>query len=316
MNIESIKNNSELFRFLSNFYGGDFEAFLDCVIKKPKSAIRVNTLKANKDTILERLLKQGFKLKKVAFYEYAFVVEESPVELGNTVEHFVGYYYVQSLSSLIPPLVLAPQPGEVVLDIASAPGSKTTQMAQMMENRGVIVANDVDIKRVKALANNIDRMGVLNTIITIEQGHKFGKLYPETFDKILVDAPCSALGTLGKNPEVVKWWSREKIGRLMATQKSLILSGFDALKPGGIMVYSTCTVTPEENEYIVNYLLQEREGVEILDFHLPGVKLTSGLTEWERLIFKKELVKCKRIEPHLNPGFEGFFIALMRKSPS
>uniref|UniRef100_A0A7V4E4D4 NOL1/NOP2/sun family putative RNA methylase n=2 Tax=candidate division WOR-3 bacterium TaxID=2052148 RepID=A0A7V4E4D4_UNCW3 len=316
MNLENLKSNMELYRFLSSFYGDNLSNFLECVVKKPKSAIRVNTLKISKDVLVKRLLDQGFVLKPVPFFEDAFIVDYAPTELGNTVEHFLGYYYVQSLSSLLPPVVLRPQPGEAVLDIASAPGSKTTQMAQMMKNRGVIVANDVDIKRIKALANNIDRMGVLNAIITIEQGHRFGKLYPGAFDRVLVDAPCSALGTLGKNFEVVKWWGREKIGRLMATQKGLILSGFDSLKPGGVMVYSTCTVTPEENEYIVNYLLQERENAEILDFELPGINLSSGVVEWDRFRFSDEIKKCKRIEPHLNPGFEGFFIALIRKLPS
>jgi len=310
---ELLKKNRELSRFLEDFYGEALDDFINAVFAPLRPSIRVNTLKIDREALLMRLTNRGFKLKKCDFYEDGFIVEEAPTEIGNTLEHFMGYYYVQSLSSMIPPLLLDPKPGEVVLDIASAPGSKTTQMAQMMENRGVIVANDVDIERVKALSNNVDRMGAINVVITVEHGYKFGKMYPDYFDKVLVDAPCSALGTLSKNLEVLKWWGMEKIGRLLTAQKSLILSGFDSLRPGGLMVYSTCTITPFENEYIINYLLETRENAEILDFQIPCVKLRDGITTWDRFTFHEEIKKCKRIEPHLNVGFEGFFIALIRK---
>ncbi|HOP31959.1 MAG TPA: RsmB/NOP family class I SAM-dependent RNA methyltransferase [Candidatus Hydrothermia bacterium] len=311
-----IKNNVELMRFLDKFYGDKLSRFLESTGKKLKTAIRINSLKIDREHLLERLKGKGFKLTPIPFYDDGFVLDNAPMEVGSTVEHFMGYYYVQGLSSMIPPLLLNPAPGEMVLDIASAPGSKTTQMAQMMKNRGTIVANDIDVERIKALSNNIDRMGVLNTIIIHEQGCRFGQLFPDAFDKVLVDAPCSALGTLNKNTEVVKWWSREKIGKLMSAQKGIILSGFDALRPGGVMVYSTCTVTPEENEYIVNYLLKERLNAEVLDFSLPGITFRDALVTWERFEFAPQIAKCKRIEPHLNPDFEGFFIALIRKLSS
>ncbi|MEO0243105.1 MAG: RsmB/NOP family class I SAM-dependent RNA methyltransferase, partial [candidate division WOR-3 bacterium] len=214
---ELLYKNRELVNFLETFYGGEYELFLKAIFRGKKPSIRVNTIKIEREELFRRLQAKGFKLVKVPFYEDAFIVEESPVEIGNTVEHFMGYYYVQSLSSMIPPLLLDPKPGDKILDIASAPGSKTTQMAQMMKNQGLIVANDVDIDRVKALSNNIDRMGALCVIITIMEGNRFGKLLPDYFDKVLVDAPCSALGTLSKNSEILKWWGSEKIGRLMNT---------------------------------------------------------------------------------------------------
>jgi NOL1/NOP2/sun family putative RNA methylase len=316
MKEELLRKNVELSNFLHNYYGEEYPKFVEVMGKRLRPSIRVNSLKIEREELRRRLISKGFKLVPVPFYEDGFVVEELPGEIGNTVEHFVGYYYVQGLSSMIPPVLLNPAPGEKVLDIASAPGSKATQMAQMMKNTGVIVANDIDVERIKALSNNIDRMGVLNTIVTLEQGYRFGQLYPDTFDRVLIDAPCSALGTLNKNMEIVKWWGREKIGRLMGAQKSLILSGFDALKPGGLMVYSTCTITPEENEYIVNYLLKERNNAEILDFQLPGVVFRSALIHWERFYFHPSIAKCKRIETHHNPDFEGFFIALVKKLPS
>ncbi|MEO0198345.1 MAG: RsmB/NOP family class I SAM-dependent RNA methyltransferase [candidate division WOR-3 bacterium] len=313
---ELLYKNRELVNFLETFYGGEYELFLKAIFRGKKPSIRVNTIKIEREELFRRLQAKGFKLVKVPFYEDAFIVEESPVEIGNTVEHFMGYYYVQSLSSMIPPLLLDPKPGDKILDIASAPGSKTTQMAQMMKNQGLIVANDVDIDRVKALSNNIDRMGALCVIITIMEGNRFGKLLPDYFDKVLVDAPCSALGTLSKNSEILKWWGSEKIGRLMNTQKALILSGFDSLKPGGLMVYSTCTLTPHENEYIIDYLLQKRPNATIIDFDLPGVRLRNGVTQWGKFQFRPEVGKCKRIEPYYNENFEGFFIALITKLSS
>jgi NOL1/NOP2/sun family putative RNA methylase len=310
---ELLEKNRELVNFFARFYQNDFDLFIESVLRPRKPAIRVNTLKIERDILVSRMVSKGFKLSPIPFYQDAFLVEEAPVEIGNTVEHFMGYYYVQSLSSMIPPLLLNPGPGEKVLDIASAPGSKTTQMAQMMNNQGLIVANDVDIDRIKALSNNIDRMGVLNVVITILEGNRFGNILPDYFEKVLVDAPCSALGTLSKNSEVLKWWGREKIGRLMNTQKALILSGFDALKPGGLMVYSTCTLTPEENEYVVDYLLEKRPEAKLIDFELKGVVLRNGVKSWERYEFSEEILKCKRVEPFLNNNFEGFFIALITK---
>lgn len=313
---ELLHKNRELVNFLETFYGDEYELFLQAIFSSKKPSIRVNTIKIEKEVLLKRLHAKGFVLLAVPFYEDAFVVEQSPAEIGNTVEHFMGYYYVQSLSSMIPPILLDPKPGERVLDIASAPGSKTTQMAQMMKNQGLIVANDVDVDRVKALSNNVDRMGALNVIITIMEGNRFGNLLPDYFDKVLVDAPCSALGTLSKNSEILKWWGSEKVGRLMNTQKALILSGFDSLKPGGLMVYSTCTLTPQENEYIVDYLLQKRPNARILDFELNGVRLRNGVTHWGKFQFRQEVEKCKRIEPYHNENFEGFFMALITKLSS
>lgn len=144
--------------------------------------------------------------------------------------------------------VLKPTKEDTVLDIAAAPGSKTTQMAQHMENYGVIVANDVSVKRLKALTNNLERLGVLNVCVTQLDGRRFGKLMPEAFDKILVDAPCSAEGTIRKSYKAIYNWQPWGYKKLVETQKMLLVSAYKALKPGGVLVYSTCTFAPEENE--------------------------------------------------------------------
>jgi len=309
---EWIFRNKELYNLLKEYYQDELEKFLLWTEEKLKPAIRVNTLKITPQELKERLENQGFTLKELDFYNEAFFVEYAPFEIGKTIEHYLGYYYVQNISSMIPPLVLNPKPHEMVLDIAAAPGSKTTQMAQMMRNTGVIIANDVAIDRIKALSNNVDRMGALNVIITMVEGFKFGFWFKNSFDRVLVDAPCSAIGTLHKSYEVAKWWGYEKVGKLIRTQKGLVLAAFDCLKPGGTMVYSTCTITPEENEAIINFLLEKREGVIIEEFNIQGIKMRKGLTQWGRFKFHSDLQKTRRIEPFDNDT-EGFYIAKIKK---
>ncbi|RLG09730.1 tRNA methyltransferase, partial [Candidatus Pacearchaeota archaeon] len=306
-------SNKELENFLRDILSQETYNFF-VKAKKEKLVIRVNTLKITKENLKLRLEKQGFILKDVPFLDYAFWVEKSPIDIGKTLEHFLGYYYVQEITSMLPVEVLDPQPEEIILDLTAAPGSKTTQIAQKMQNSGVIIANDIDYTRLKALTNNIDRLGILNVIVTNMDGGKFGEIFPEKFDKVLIDAPCSALGTLPKAPELKKWWNWSKIGKLVSTQRKLIISGFKSLKKNGIMVYSTCTFTPQENEEIVNFLLNNfPQNAKIIDFKLPKqIRTQNGLTSWKNKKFNEDLKKTKRIIP--TPEIpEGFYIAKIQK---
>lgn len=308
-----MSSNKELEEFLRDILSQETYNFF-VKAKKGKLVIRVNTLKITKENLKLRLEKQGFILKDVPFLDYAFWVEKSPIDIGKTLEHFLGYYYVQEITSMLPVEVLDPQPEEIILDLTAAPGSKTTQIAQKMKNSGVIIANDIDYTRLKALTNNIDRLGILNVIVTNLDGEKFGELFPEKFDKVLIDAPCSALGTLPKASELKKWWSWSKIGKLVSTQRKLIISGFKSLKKNGIMVYSTCTFTPQENEEIVNFLLNNfPQNAKIIDFKLPEqIRTQNGLTSWRNKKFNEDLKKTKRIIP--TPEIpEGFYIAKIQK---
>ena len=304
--------NSQLAGLLEDILGDELEAFIEWMSQPLPNSIRINTLKVERDELIGRLESQGFRLKPLDFYDAAFRVEHEPFPIGKTLEHFLGHFYVQELASMIPPLVLEPKPGEKVLDIAAAPGSKTTQMAQMMENTGVIVANDVNIDRIRALSHNIDRLGVLNTIITEFDGYKFGFLTPNIFDKVLIDAPCSALGTLHRSPEVARWWSWGRVGMLVRTQRALILAGYQALKPGGVMVYSTCTLVPEENEGTVDFLLSRHPEAEVLPFQDFGFKMDEALVGWRRKTYDPKVKAARRLYPHRNKT-EGFFIAKIRK---
>ncbi len=212
---------------------------------------------------------------------------------------------------MLPPRILDPQPGERVLDLSAAPGSKTTQLAVMMKNQGMILANDIVSKRLRALINNLHRMGVINTAVTKSFGESIGNLYFETFDKILLDPACSGLGTLHKTPEVLSWWTPHHCIRLAANQKSLISSAIKALKPGGILVYSTCTLTPEENEEVIHFA-REKFPIEILAFDLSPLKSRPALSKFNGMTFHPEIHHCQRLYPFENET-EGFFIAKLRK---
>ncbi len=233
-------------------------------------------------------------------------------EIGNTMEHFMGYIYIQELTSMIPAIILSEHLDEnkAVLDCSAAPGSKTTQLAALMGNNGTIIANDINYLRIKSLKFNIEKMGVLNTIVT-NQDFRF---FPtgQKFDCVLLDSPCTSEGTMRKDWNALSHWSEQKIFGMSRLQKQLILKGFDSLKEGGVMVYSTCTFAPEENEEVVQYLLDNRKEVKIEKISLKGFKLSPGILNWDRKEFSKEIEKTVRIWPHHN-NTGGFFVARIRK---
>jgi len=277
------------------------------------STLRVNRMRMDPEVLRERLEAQGFGLEPHPLGSEVFVIREAPFPPGNTLEHYMGAFYLQSLASMIPPIVLDPQPGERVLDLTAAPGSKTTQIAESMRYTGVVVANELDRTRLKALSNNVDRMGAYNVVITELDGTRIGSLMPEAFDRVLLDAPCSALGTLHQNPDVLRWWNMKKVRRLAGLQRKLILSAYDALRPGGILVYATCTLTPHENEAILAWLLQQRPGAELLPLPPLPFELTPGLTRFQGQTYPEAVRHAARLYPHRNQT-EGFFFARLRKS--
>jgi NOL1/NOP2/sun family putative RNA methylase len=213
---------------------------------------------------------------------------------------------------MAPPLVLDPQPGERVLDIAAAPGSKTTQMSAMMQNTGIIICNDPSPTRVRGLIGNVDRAGCLNVAVCRMDGSSLGRMVAGTCDRVLVDAPCSSEGTIRKSAQALDRWSEAAIERFPSIQKRLILAGYLALKPGGVMVYSTCTVAPEENEAVVAHLLARQPEAEVHEAELPGLLMRPGLRGWGRESFPEAVGRCRRILPQDNDT-EPFFLSLIRK---
>ncbi len=280
---------------------------------KEGTTFRINPLKTSEKEAVSLLEEEGFKVEPISDIPYAYISRYEPFQLGKSLSHYLGNIYIQDLSSMIPPIVLDPKEGELVLDMAAAPGSKTTQLVSLMNNRGLIVANDPSLKRIKFLAFNLMRIGSVNSVVTIFQGNRFGRLYFETFDKVLVDPPCSALGTIKASPEVLKWWRMKKSEKFTRLQWDLVVSGIKALKPGGILVYSTCTIVPDENEAIIDKALKQYPvRLEEINVRWKRIKVREGIKEFHGEKYSPDMVKTLRLYPHENIG-EGFFIAKLRK---
>ncbi len=286
----------------------DEEEFFASLLRPLPKSFRVNTLKGRAEEVKERFHSYGIGIEEVPWYPDAFI-SENP-EIGSALEHFIGSIYLQELVSMLPPLLVREELGRagLVLDACAAPGSKTTQLAALMENQGVIVANDIAYSRIRALRFNLEKTGTLNTVITNYDLRHFPKMQ---FDVILLDAPCSAEGTARKSPALFSTWSPRSIPGHARLQKQLIVKAFDLLAPGGSLVYSTCTFAPEENEAVVSWLLEKRPAA-LEKIEVPHIRLSSGIQAWKEKEFHSEVGKTARIWPHHNDT-GGFFMAKVRK---
>ena len=299
--------SDDLRDYLNRLPDLELDLLLEAYEKPLPEGFRINTLKSSEEQVLARLKRKGYEFEKIPWARYGYVLAGGS-DLGKTLEHMLGLIYLQGPVSMAPVEVLDPRPGEVVLDLCAAPGSKSTQIAQLLDGRGVIVANDISFDRIKALSSNLQRFGVLNCIITLADGRRYPRFASGFFDRVIVDAPCSSLGIISKDWGIARSWSIKLVERLSDLQKQLILAGFECLKPGGVLVYSTCTLTIEENEAVVNWLLESREDAKIIDAGLPGLRYRPGYTEAENMRFNEDLRKTLRIMPYDNWA-EGFYIA-------
>jgi len=291
--------------------------FFEISYTRTPFSIRCNTLKISAEELRKRLEAYGWKLRQPFRKHPEIMIVESelgPGELGKTKEHLLGYYYVQEIGSMLPVLALRPASGEIVLDLCASPGSKTTQAAAMMKNEGTIIANEVSMGRISVLNSNLERCGVMNTIVTRKEGvafcEKLKKKSSLRFDKILVDVPCSGEGTLRKSPNLFSIWNLNVIKKIAGTQKRLAEAAIRLLKMGGEMIYSTCTLAPEENEIIVDGLLKKFD-IQVEKLELP-LKLRGGVCEWEGKRLSGEVGNCVRLYPQDNDS-DGFFLAKIRK---
>jgi len=286
----------------------DWKVFKIACIKRLKRSIRINTLKISPEKLINKLEEKGYFLKKIPFSDYGYYIEGEQMDIGNLPEHALGYFYVQEAASMIPPLVLQPKKHEIILDMAAAPGSKTTQMSAMMENTGIIIANDYKYQRLKPLDINTQRCGCKNVISTISYGHRIKNM---KFDKILLDAPCSGTGGICKSLKTLQIYNTEMIKKLSKDQKTLILAAYSLLNQNGVLVYSTCSLEPEENEEVIDYLLKETDA-ELEKIEINNLKISEPVTEFENKSYSKEIKKCLRIWPQDNQT-EGFFVAKIIK---
>lgn len=281
--------------------------------KKP-TTFRINTLKANRREIAGRLKQEGMRLERVPWYEDAFILRNcGKKELMEVALYKEGALYIQGLASMIPPLVLNPSANDIVLDLTAAPGSKTTQMAVMMENKGKIVAVELVKDRFFKLLSNLKEQGVINTQAVMGNGETTWFKYAECFDKVLLDAPCSTEGRFDTtNPKTFLFWKEKKIREMVRKQKRLLFSAIHSLKTGGSLVYSTCTYAPEENEGVVNWALTRFSGkLNLMKISLGIPNVMPGLNEWNKDKFLPEMCYSLRVLP--TADMEGFFICLIHK---
>ncbi|MBW2992600.1 RsmB/NOP family class I SAM-dependent RNA methyltransferase [Candidatus Woesearchaeota archaeon] len=262
--------------------GEEFNEFKDYLDFKPKQSIRVNTLKISEKELIRRLKEKGVELRKVDWLDYGYIVDKTPFNLVSSPEYLQGYFFIQELASQLPVQVLSPDRRELVLDCCAAPGAKTTQIAQYMGNKGKLVALDMKKERIFALRNNLERCGVKNTLVYNFDSRELEKLKLE-FDKILVDAPCSGNFVLNKD-----WFKKRKLKDVRYNtkkQKSILKSALNCLKKGGILVYSTCSLEPEEDEEIV---------------------------QWMKDSYDVKVSGCTKLWPHKSKT-QGFFVAKLQK---
>ncbi|MEK6808791.1 MAG: NOL1/NOP2/sun family putative RNA methylase [Nanoarchaeota archaeon] len=288
----------------------DFEEFKKYSLEYQKRSIRVNTLKISVEELRERLV-CNWELTQIPWCKEGFWIVHKNNErrdIGNTIEHSLGYYYIQESASMIPAIVLEPKLNEVILDICASPGSKSTQIAQYMDNTGILISNDYKGDRLAPLGINIQRMGITNTIMTLMEGRKF-KGY--NFDRILLDAPCSGTGTIRKSFKTITIWNPDMIKRLARQQRQLIDSAFMNLKEDGVMVYSTCSLEPEEDEEVIDFLLSKYQNARLEGIEI-NIKRSSPILEFEGKSYNPEIRKCLRIWPQDNNS-DGFFVARIRK---
>jgi NOL1/NOP2/sun family putative RNA methylase len=305
--------SSNISAYLNNLFGEDaadkFSRFID---QEPSQYIRVNRIKTTPDELAAELKSEyDIDSEKIPGVDFALKLSGRTDLTGKTIEHILGEYYMQGLSSMIPPIVLSPSSEDIVLDLCSAPGSKTTEISEMMDNRGTLIANEIAIARIMALVANIDRMNTMNAGVLHFKGEQLSKMYDHYFDKILVDAPCSGLGILQKKDEVNDWWSEERARSLGELQLKLLVTAIKMVKTGGEIVYSTCTLTPEENEGVIDKVLNKYP-VELLEFELP-LPSHEGFTTHNGISFNSGIRKTKRILPW-EADTDGFFIARLRKT--
>jgi NOL1/NOP2/sun family putative RNA methylase len=291
-----------------------YSSFVASFFEDKMTSFRVNTLKAPSRILLNQLLDYGLNPSPINWCPDSFYVSKKQREtLTKSQEAKDGLIYIQNPSSMFASLVLDPQPGEHILDLAAAPGGKSLHIAVLMANQGRIAAVERVKERFFRLKANVKRSGASIIHCYCKDGAKIGRLVPERFDRVLLDAPCSSEGGFDLTDNTsFAYWSEKKIKEMTFKQKQLIYSAILSLKPNGTLVYSTCTYAPEENEAIVDYALKKfHQKIEIVPIHVPFTNKQSGLTAWQEQNFSPSLINAVRILP--TNLMNGFFICKMKK---
>jgi NOL1/NOP2/sun family putative RNA methylase len=286
----------------------DWDRFVEAASRPEPTVLRVRTGRIEERDLVARLDRAGFRLRAIDGMPSFFVVEDGPYPLSLTLEHWAGLFYVQQASTGLAAPALGARPGERVLDLCSSPGGKLTHLADLMQDSGTLVACDVDERRMRGLLGNLYRLCVTNTLVVAGDGRWF----PEgaLFDRVLVDAPCSGEGTLRRRSGDTPDRSQKFLAYVASAQRALLEKAVRLTRPGGTILYVTCTFAPEENEAVVSAVL-EREPVELVPLGL-AVPHAPGLTSFEGAVYDDRMVDAARIYPqHLDSG--GLFMAKLRR---
>lgn len=294
---------------MKDMLGEEYAAFLSSYDEKKRQSLRINTLKAEKESLV---LDKKFSLEPVDWCEtgYYYGNEAQP---GKHPYHEAGVYYIQEASAMAPGAYLEAQPGEKILDLCAAPGGKSTQAACQLKGQGLLVCNEIHPARAKILSENIERMGIRNALVMNETPQALEKAFPLYFDRILVDAPCSGEGMFRKNEEARQEWSQENVELCASRQQEILQCAANMLKPGGRLVYSTCTFAPLENENMIGWFLKNHP-----DFMIKEVKKWDGMAAGEPAWMEEPIEEIKRtlrLWPHKLRG-EGHYVAILERNLS
>lgn len=291
---------------MKEMLGPDYENYLASFECDAYQGLRVNTAKISVEDFIKL---SPYELKQVSWCPNGFYYDKAQKPAKHPF-YFAGLYYIQEPSAMTTASLLPVEEGDMVLDLCAAPGGKSTELAAKLNGTGLLVTNDISNSRAKALLKNMEVFGVGNALVTSEPPNELTKRFPEFFDKILIDAPCSGEGMFRKQGNMTKAWEKNGVDLFVGLQRSILKEAVTMLKPGGIMIYSTCTFSKEENEQAIEYLLSLDDSL-----HLQELPLFDGFDkghpEWG-LTGNEELTKCRRLWPHRIEG-EGHFVAMVRK---
>ncbi len=285
---------------------GDPLPLLEAFEVTPRSSIFCNPVKGDCKALMDGLEERGFAFSRVPWNPLCFEVTEAPYSISSTPEHLSGQFYILDKASCLPPVVLDPKGAERVADLAAAPGGKTVQISVLMGMRGSLVAIERNPRRVAALLSNIERMGLLNVRVVTDDASNAPRYGP--FEKALLDAPCTGEGVIGRDKSRKRSKGIKDLLLMHKVQSFLLDRALDSLEIGGELVYSTCSIAPEENEAVIASVLRKRDDVEVLDGGEAGAP---GVSEYFGLRFPFAN-KCRRLWPHVH-GSEGFFVCKLKK---
>lgn len=291
---------------MKEMLGEDYDNYLASFGQEAHQGLRVNTAKISVGDFLKL---SPYELRAVPWCPNGFYYDKKEKPAKHPF-YFAGLYYIQEPSAMTTASLLPVEEGDTILDLCAAPGGKSTELAAKLHGTGLLVTNDISNSRAKALLKNIEVFGVGNALVTSEPPNELAKRFPKFFDKILIDAPCSGEGMFRKQSSMIKAWENNGVDLFVGLQRSILKEAVTMLKPGGTIIYSTCTFSKEENEQSVEYLLSLDASLHLME--LPLFKgFDKGHPEWGTT-GNQELTKCRRLWPHRIEG-EGHFVAMVRK---